>query len=42
MRAHDIDKNVLDAATYDNAEGINLILEGVAKAAAIEEEAASS
>lgn len=42
VRVHEIDKNVLDAATYENAEGINLILDGVAKVAAIEEEAASS
>ncbi len=42
VRVYEIDKNVLDAATYENAEGINLILDGVARVAAIEEEAASS
>lgn len=42
VRVHDIDRAVLEGATFDHAKEINLVLDGVARAAAVEEESASS
>lgn len=41
-RVRDIDRAVLESATFDHAGEINTVLEAVARAAAVEEEAASS
>lgn len=41
-RVRDIDRAVLESATFEHAREINSVLDAVAKAAAVEEEAASS
>lgn len=41
-RVRDIDRVVLESATFEHAREINTVLDAVAKAAAVEEEAASS
>ncbi|EFK55517.1 GPP34 family phosphoprotein [Corynebacterium genitalium ATCC 33030] len=42
MRVKQIDRQVLDAGTFENVDGINTVLLSVASAAAVEEAAASS
>ena len=42
VRVRDIDRAVLEGATFDYAEEVNLVLDAVARAAAVEEESASS
>ena len=42
LRVHEIDRAVLEGATFEHAAEVNLVLDAVAKAAAVEEEAASS
>lgn len=42
VRVRDIDRAVLEGATFDHAREINVVLHAVARTAAVEEEAASS